>query len=186
MGGNRRGPGASEAPRSQGTTRLPTRLARGSPAHRSHADPSGSRSRGSVATTSPRLLQSADAAGRRNGAGFASSPSPTHLERRAGGRTPIGGRDLGTGASGHAGRRLPDHGAISWTRPTRCATALQTPEDGAGPSRRDTRTIDLRHLRVHTGLPKHGQAERRLALDVARPPRHGGPRSGGTGRRRTE
>src|SRR5207247_45527 len=47
----------------------------------------------------------------------------------------------------------------------------------AGPSRRNTRTVDLRHLRVHAGLSEHREAERRLAVDLARPPRHGGPRS---------
>src|SRR2546425_6127364 len=176
MGGNRGSLGAPEAPHSQRAARLSTGLARGSPADPPRPNSAGSRSGCSVAATGARLLRSPTAAGRGSGAGFLTPRGPTHPARGAGGRTSISGRDLGAGTPGHAGRRPADHGAISGARPARWTKALQTPEDGAGPSRRDARTVDLRHLRVHAGLPEHREAERRLAVDVARPPRHGRPR----------
>src|SRR5207245_3860222 len=97
------------------------------------------------AATSARLLRSPTPAGRRTGVGVPAPRGPTDPARGPGGRTPIGGRDLGTGTSRHLGRRPTDHGAISGTRPAGCAKALQTPEAGAGPAGRDDAATDRRH-----------------------------------------
>src|SRR5207249_7034305 len=171
-----RGPRVSEASHPQRAARLSTGLARGSPADLARPQPAGWRSGPSAAATGAALLRSPTAAGRGSGAGLLAPRGPTHAGGGPGRPTPIGGRDLGAGAPGPAGRGLADDGTISRPRSAGCPEALQTPEDGAGPSRRDPWTLDLRDLRIHAGLPEHREVERRLAVDVARPPGHGRPR----------
>src|SRR2546422_4528651 len=133
LGGDRGGLGAPEAPHSQRAARLSTGLARGSPAHPACAHPAGSRAGSSAAATIARLLRSPTPAGRRSGVGVPAPRGPTDPARGPGGRAPIGGRDLGTGTSRHLARPPSAHGAISGTRPARCAKALQTPAGGACP-----------------------------------------------------